>query len=88
MGANIAFLRATIGTTATLIAAARTETRRLTIRNLGTTPVFIGDSGVTIASGMLLDGSVGATLEVSNTVAIYGVTEAISQDVSAIDEWG
>ena len=73
-----------IGTTATLINAATPGTDSITIENMGTTDVYIGKSNVTTATGFLLPGSVGASITLPTTEAIYGVVGSGSQNVSVL----
>lgn len=78
----------TVQTTAggTLIAAARTGlagTGRVSIEvcNLGTTDVWLGNTGLTVGNGHLLVGIKGACTVLKTTAAIYGIAgaaEAIS----------
>lgn len=77
----------TIAATATLIAAARPGRRKLKVVNLGTTAVYLGGSGVTTTTGLLLTGAVGAEREIETSEAVYGIVAAATQDVSAVETW-
>ncbi len=66
-----------VGTGATLIAAARATRTDITIVNEGTTDVRLGALGVTTAIGLL-----GAALTLSSRAAVYGIVGTGSQNVS------
>ncbi len=73
-----------VSTTATLVVAARTGRSSITIENEGTTPVYIGNSAsvTPTTSRVLLPGSVGASITLNYTGAVYGITASGSQTVS------
>lgn len=75
-----------VGSTATLIKAATAGRRSITIVNHGTTPVYLGGSGVTTANGVLLPGTEGASLTLCHTAAVYGITASGTQTVSYSEE--
>lgn len=79
---SLATNQATIATTATQIAAARSGRGSITITNLGTTDVFIGLAGVTTATGLLLAGVKGTAITVHYNGAIYGIVGTGTQAVS------
>jgi hypothetical protein len=88
--ANIATAQATVGTSATSIVAARTGavgTGRVavTIENNGAQTVYLGGSGVTTATGMIL--LPGASMTLNTTAAVYGVSGAAGQAVSAMETY-
>lgn len=67
-----------VGSSATLIAAARTGVSgtgrvSITVVNTTTTPVYLGGSGVTTGTGVPLAGIVGASATFNTTAAIYGI---------------
>jgi hypothetical protein len=75
---NFAPAQVSVGTTATQIVAARpgaigTGRISVTITNTTTTPIFLGGSGVTLTTGALLPGIVGASKTISTTAAIFGI---------------
>ena len=77
-----------VGSSATSILAARTGvsgTGRIcaTIENTSTTAVWLGGSGVTTSTGMLLPGILGASDTICTTAAIYGIVATGSETVSA-----
>jgi hypothetical protein len=68
-------------TTGTLVVAARTGVNgtgriSVTVINNSTTAVYLGPSGVTSSSGMILPGVVGASVTLTTTAAIYGALAA------------
>ena len=90
--ASIATSQVSVGNSATLIAAARagvagTGRVALTIENSGTTDVYIGPSGVTTATGILLPGVKGAALTIPTTAAVYGITGGASQTVTVLESF-
>ena len=70
--ANLAHGQVTIGATATMIKAANTSRKALTIKNVGAVDVYIGGSGVTTANGFKLE-SGEAVSDIRSTAAIYGI---------------
>lgn len=57
----------------------------VTIVNGGTTDIWLGDSGVTITTGVLLAGFKGAAITIPTTAAVYGITAGSAQTVSWIE---
>jgi hypothetical protein len=85
--ANIATGQATVANTATLIVAARTGAsgtgrKSVTIVNGSTTPVYVGASGVTTSTGILLPGTTGASLTLDTQAALYGIVASSTEAVS------
>jgi hypothetical protein len=85
---SIATAQATVASTATQIVAARagavgTGRIAVTIFNNGSATVYLGVSGVTTATGMVL--LPGAAMTVSTTAAVYGIVSSTSQPVSALE---
>lgn len=83
----------TVQTTAggTLIAAARTGlagTGRVSIEicNLGTTDVWLGNTGLTVGNGHLLVGIKGACTVLKTTAAVYGIAGA-AEAVSFVENY-
>lgn len=76
-----------VGTTATVIAAARSGRGPITIVNGGTTDVFIGNSNVTTTTGVLLPGTKGASITLSCQTAVYGIVGTGTQTVSFIEAY-
>lgn len=76
-----------VGTGATVIKAANTSRKYLSIKNIGANPVFIGGSGVTTATGYSLGVGVTLTMQESvTTAAVYGIVAAATETVSFL-EW-
>jgi hypothetical protein len=71
--ANIATNQVTVGVTATLIVAARTGRKNVTIFQEGNTLVRVGASGVALATGVPLIGTQGANLVIDGGAAVYGI---------------
>ncbi len=84
---TIATNQATVATTATLIAAARTGRVSITIINGGTTDVLVGGSGVTTANGLLLTGTKGASVTINTSAAVYGIVGTGTQAVSYLEAY-
>jgi hypothetical protein len=84
-GSNtIATAQVSVGTSSTQIVAARSGRGSVKITNLGTTDVFIGNTGVTATTGDLLPGTKGASIVVPTTAALFGVAGA-AQSVSVME---
>jgi UDP-N-acetylglucosamine enolpyruvyl transferase len=82
--ANIATAQPSVGTTSTLVVAARTGRAAVTIENLTSTPIYLGASGVTSTTGMLLPGVVGASMTIEGSMAVYGVA-SVAASVSVLE---
>lgn len=65
-----------------LIVAARDPRNSVTVENLGTVAVYLGNSGVTTTTGFLLPGVVGASVTFPFAGAVYGVVASTSQSVA------
>ncbi len=72
-------------TTATLIAAANTSRQSITIWNNGAEDIFLGGSGVTIATGLLLSSGAGITFD-KTTAALYGISTSVTCDTRYLEE--
>lgn len=83
---NINTGQVTVGTGATLIAAVNPNRGTITIVNLGTGALYVGNSNVTVATGQLLPGVVGASVTINSTAAIYGIA-AVAQAVSYLENY-
>lgn len=79
--------QATIGTTPTLIAAARSGRQSITVTNTGTTAVYLGGSGVTTTTGAYLPGVVGATITIPFSGALYGIVASGTQLVTEYETY-
>jgi hypothetical protein len=85
--ANLAAGQVSVGSTATLIVAARTGVqgtgrKTVCVTNSATTAVFLGGSGVTTSTGQLLPGTTGAQQCWDTQAAIYGIVSTGSETVS------
>jgi hypothetical protein len=87
LNTNFATAQVTVAATATLIVAARAGRDTVIIENAGTTAVYIGGSGVTTATGMLLPGVLGASIAIETTAAVYGITASGTQAVTIIENF-
>lgn len=83
----IAVNQITVAATSTLIVAARTNRNTVTVVNSGATDVFIGPTGVTITTGVLLPGTKGASLTLHATSALYGIAATGTQVVSFLETY-
>ena len=80
---NYAPSQVSVAATATSLIAARSGGRNaVIITNMSTTPVFLGGSGVTAATGGYLAGIVGAAKVLPYNGAIYGITATGTASVS------
>ena len=82
---NIAAGQVSVASTATMIVAARTGRKEVTIVNNSTTAVYLGVSSVTSSSGLLLAGVVGEGITITGGAAIYGATATGSETVSYLE---
>lgn len=71
----------------TLLAANRSGRSAITIVNHGTTAVYVGQSGVTTATGVLLPGVEGASITIPTQAAVYGIVSAGTQTVSVLETY-
>lgn len=79
---NLTTGQVTVGTAATLICSGVYALGSLVIVNHGTTDIFIGNAGVTTATGLLLPGVKGASVELDFAGDVYGIVAAGTQAVS------
>lgn len=84
---NFGYGQITVASTATQIVAARTSRMDLTIANLGTVDIFIGDASVTTSTGFLLPGVKGAALTLPTQAAVYGIVASSTQAISFIETY-
>lgn len=85
-GGNIATIQVVVTNgTATQIVNTRAARKSLTVTNTGNVAVYLGASGVTTGTGELLPGTVGASLTISFTGALYGIVGSGNQTVTAIE---
>jgi type II secretory pathway component PulC len=74
-----------VSNSATLIKASNTNRYSLIIRNQGSVDEYVGDSGVTTGSGMLLHPN-DAIIVDNNTAAWYGITSSGTTTTSWMEE--
>jgi hypothetical protein len=85
LGTAIAATAAAPTTAATLIVAANTSRKAVTLKNAGSVTVYLGASGVTTAAGSpLLAGESFSTERTS--AALYGITASGTGDVRVLEE--
>lgn len=83
---NIATAQVSVATSSTLIAAARAGRGSIKITNItGAQQIYIGNTGVTTATGDLLPAAVGASITIPANVAIYGIAATAAQTVSVME---
>ena len=80
---NMTPAQVSVAATATQIVAARAGRGSVTIQNTTTTPVYIGSTNaVTTTTGILLPGTVGATITLPYSGAVYGIVGTGSATVT------
>ena len=89
--ANWAPNQATVPSTADggLIAAARPTRQSITIQNLGTTIVWLGSqsTGLLATNGFQLPGTIGATVTIPTTAAVYGLAATGTATVAILETY-
>lgn len=73
---TIATTQVAVTTTAAQIVAARAGRGSVKIQNLGTTDIYLGNTGVTTTTGDLLVGTKGASVTIPTTAAIFAIGAA------------
>lgn len=84
---NIVTGQVTVGTTATLICAARPGRSSITMVQEGATDVRIGDGTVTLTTGCVLMGTPYTAFSIGGGAAIYGIVESGTQVVSYVESY-
>jgi hypothetical protein len=89
---NIVHNQVSVGTSPTLIVAARTGAQGtgrvdVVISSTGGAPVYLGGSSVTTSSGLYLGAGPGSSVVLSNTAAIYGVVATGTVVVTYMEEF-
>lgn len=75
-----------IGTSAeAVVASALSGRRRLLIQNLGASPVYLGDSGVTTSSGIRVSAGANVELELGASADLYAVCASGTADVRVLE---
>lgn len=72
---------ASVTTTSGLLVAANAGRRRILVQNLGSKKVYLGASGVSSSSGIMLAQSGSVELEIGPALALHAVAESGTQDV-------
>ncbi len=83
---DVATGQVTVTDTATQIVAANADRGGVTIVNEGTTDIWLGEAGVTIATGILLAGFKGASVMIPTSVAIFGIADTGESQVVSFME--
>ncbi len=83
--ANLAPFQASVTTTPTALALARTQRQFVTVINSGTTPIYLGAANVTAATGVMLPGVAGASITIAFTGDLYAVTASGTQAVTGYE---
>jgi hypothetical protein len=78
--------QATLGTTATSIISANINRVRIVITQMSTTPVFIGSSAVTAATGDYIPGIVGYVKVIRASTALSGIVASGTGSISYAEE--
>lgn len=84
---NIATSQATSPTgTATQVVAARAGRRSVTFTNItGSQPVYFGASGVTATTGFFLAGTVGASVTIPTSAAVFAISPTAAQTLGVLE---
>ena len=85
--ANFTPFQVSVGTTATLLAAARTGRQSITIINPAAVVLCYGNTGVTITTGECLPAIVGAARTIQFTGALYAVFASSSATVPGSESY-
>lgn len=86
MGSSFNTNQVPVLSTATLIVAQNTGRKAVVITNTSTTAIYIGNSsGVTTVNGQLLPGTVGASISIPSTSAVWGISSSSTATVSFLD---
>lgn len=84
---NFATGQVALASTATQIVSSRSTRRSITIVNLSTTDMYIGNSGVTTSTGQLLLGVKGTAITLEVVGAVYGIVATGTPSVSFEEEY-
>lgn len=75
-GGNMATGQVAVGTTATLVVAARAARQRVTITSTSAVVFYVGNSNVTAVTGAYVAGATGASITLDTGAAVYAVGAA------------
>lgn len=84
---NIATAQVTVGITATLIVAARTNRISATVVQTGTVVVYMGGANVTVLNGVPLGNTQYSTFTFQGGAAIYGIVATGTQTVAVVENY-
>lgn len=87
LNSNFATSQATVGITPTLIITQRSGRDTVVVENAGTTPVYLGNSSVSVTNGLLLPGVLGASVAIETTDAVYGIVASGTQVVCVVENY-
>ena len=82
-GTSIASGQASVGTSATSIAAARDTRKSIVVTNFGTADIYVGPSGVSTSSGHKVE--VGGSISLATTAQVFGVSASAGQSVHYVE---
>lgn len=82
---SISAAQNTVNTTASIISAANTSKNSVTVKNTGSTDMFVGPSTVTAANGFLIEAG-GGCASFNIRGALYAITASGSTTASTIEE--
>ena len=86
--ANMNANQVSVGTTATLVVAARTGRGMVTVSQIGTSDIYCGPtSGVTASTGEIVPGTKGASYTEAYTGAVYCITASGTDTVSFVENY-
>lgn len=85
--ATLATGQAALSTTAAQVVAARATRRAVTIINLSGIDVYVGNTGVTTATGQLLLGIRGSAITIETVTAVFAVAASGTPSVSYLEEY-
>lgn len=84
---TIATNQVSVGTSATLIAAARSGRQSIVITLTAATVLYVGTSGVTTGNGLFVAGVVGQTITLETAAAVYGIVASGTLTVSYLENF-
>lgn len=85
--ANLAHGQVALSSSATQVVSTRATRRAVTIVNLSTTDIYVGNTGVTTSTGQLLLGSKGAAITIETVTAVFAIVTTGTPSVSYLEEY-
>ena len=67
------------------VSGAYANRRGILVQNLGTVNIFIGQTGVTTATGIRITPNTSLWIAISEAVVLYGIAETAGQDVRVME---